>query len=164
MIAQSPVDSRSSDADNENSRQKAESQEDRNSDVDWQSELRLVLALLKELSSGAVEIIKVRIDRLIEEAREKLLTIALLAWLSLFGLVFSIAMGVRLASGLSGAMSALLGDREWAGDLSAGLLIVGGMFLLVAIVRSRMRRQSLDKLRRKYFRSSDTADTTHSAE
>ncbi|MCC6406556.1 MAG: hypothetical protein IT453_05300 [Planctomycetes bacterium] len=74
----------------------------------------------------------------------------LLVWLALA--TATIAGVVALASGLAGALTAAFGERAWAGQLAAAVLLLGAAAGILVLRRARAERAELERHRTKYAR------------
>jgi hypothetical protein len=114
---------------------------------------RLLETVVTEFAEAAQHVrvlLNVRADRAglqVRRAIEGAVSRALL-WSAVAGL--AVCGLVMFAAGLAETLSALLEPRPWLGKLAAGVLLLGGAAVWVAVLRARSERAELERLRRKY--------------
>jgi hypothetical protein len=86
---------------------------------------------------------RLRVRRTIQRARRRILV-----WIALGA--FALCGAALLAIGLAGALSAAFGDRPWLGQLTAGVVLLGGVAIYLTVRRVRIERAHLNRLRGKY--------------
>ena len=105
-----------------------------------------------ELGDYVRSLIGVRRDRAMLEVRRKTtkVGVAVIGGLGVGTIV--IAASLRLVVGLSEGLAALFGGRAWLGDLSAAVLLLGGLVGAGALYFSRWEKKELEKHIEKYER------------
>lgn len=117
---------------------------------------------LQQARASAATLGKLYAERARVGARELGFGVALGLWLTLLGIVASIAAAVFLVRGIAGGIAQLAGGAAWAGQLGAAALVLGAIYAVWAISRSRLRSRGLERLRRRYgvARASDQQEAT----
>ena len=74
----------------------------------------------------------------------------------------SAAAALFLVRGIAGGIAQLAGGAAWVGELGAAALVMIAIYATWAAIRSRLRKQGLERLRQRYgaARASETRETT----
>lgn len=107
---------------------------------------------LLELRDYVLDFLETRSDRAAVELRRKTSRLALLAVAAIAGSTLLIASMLRIVRGLAEGLTLLFQGRAWLGDLTAGLLLAGGMAAGCALFLARRERKELKRHIAKYER------------
>jgi hypothetical protein len=119
--------------------------------------LALVLDELRRVQEQLEQLVRIRVDRLKIQWRDRLL---LVAW-GMLGVVVlaaaTVAAVLYTMDGLSGLIAASLG-RPWLGDLIVGASVLVVLSCALGLGGLVLRRRGLAKLRRSYGNTSTSAE------
>lgn len=108
--------------------------------------LQVILEEIGALPRRLSRIIRLAGDRAQVKVRAILLSVVLGFAVLIVFVAMAVAAGIFIVRGASGGFAALFGDRAWAGQLAAGVLVLGALvatvtMLLQAYDRRRLRRK-----------------------
>lgn len=102
---------------------------------------------LTEAGTHLARLARVRTDRAEHALRRRAVGLVALVFALLATSIFCIQGALLLSRGLAGTLGALAGDRPWAGELVAGVLLLAGPALLGLLAwRAHERRELRRKL------------------
>ncbi len=80
-------------------------------------------------------------------------------WLGAVAIALSVTAAVLLALGLASGLGHLLGDRAWAGDLAAGVVLLSAFAGAAAVARRQSDRRHLARTAKSLGRADDKEST-----
>lgn len=105
-----------------------------------------------EVGDYARSLVGVHADRASHAAQRATMRTAIAAVAALGVGTIVVAASLRLVVGASDGLARLFGGRAWLGDLSAAVLLLGGLALAARIYMSRRERKELEEHLEKYER------------
>ena len=120
---------------------------------EWQSVLeawRRARARVPEFERHLLNYGSLQVERLRLTARRLMLRLVIAALAGIAAITITVSAAVLVAKGLAGGFAALCGDREWLGNVLAGVVISGGLSGMVIVGYVRKRGRERERLLRRY--------------